>query len=191
MAFGFKARFIIRLSIHLHTLALYLQAVGPYIDVLGLVGDDLGMQTGPLLSPNMFQEFFLPRYKILIDYVKTHYPHIKICMHCCGSIASFLPFLIDLGIDAINPVQISCNGMEPQKLKQEFGNAITFWGGGCDTSYYLTNGSPDEIRNHVRQNIRIFHSGGGFVFQQVHNILANVPPQNIVAMFEAVNECNS
>lgn len=176
------------LSLHLNALSLYLKAVGPYIDVLGIVGDDLGMQTGPLLSADMFREFLKPRYKAMVDFVKQNYPHIKICMHSCGSIVQFLPDLIDLGIGAVNPVQISCKGMDPKTLKQKFGDSITFWGGGCDTGYYLTQGTPEEIRRHVEENIRTFSPGGGFVFQQVHNILANVPPQNIMAMMEAVNK---
>jgi uroporphyrinogen decarboxylase len=93
--------------------------------------------------------------------------------------------LIEAGLDAINPVQISCAGMDPAGLKQDFGRQLTFWGGGCDTHFTLPCGTPAEIRRHVRQQIEIFRPGGGFVFQQVHNILADVPPQNIVAMFDA------
>ena len=96
--------------------------------------------------------------------------------------------LIDAGLDAINPVQISCSGMDPQGLKQDFGQGLTFWGGGCDTHRILSDGSPEQIREHVRAQIEILKPGGGFVFQQVHNVLANVPPENIIAMLEAAYE---
>ena len=100
--------------------------------------------------------------------------------------AGLLPDLIDAGLDAINPVQITCRGMDAVGLKRDFGRDLTFWGGGCDTRDILPNGTPDQVRRHVREQIRIMNPGGGFVFQQVHNILTNVPPQNIVAMLEAV-----
>jgi len=95
--------------------------------------------------------------------------------------------LIDAGLDAINPVQISCRGMDAAELKAEFGDRITFWGGGCDTHGPLAHGTPDEVRRHVQEQVSILKPGGGFVFQQVHNVLANVPAENVIAMFEAVN----
>jgi uroporphyrinogen decarboxylase len=98
-----------------------------------------------------------------------------------------MPHLIEAGLDAINPVQISCSGMDAAQLKAEFGRDVTFWGGGCDTRDILPNGTPEQVRKHVRRQVEILRPGGGFVFQQVHNILANVPPENIVAMFDAVN----
>ncbi|MCX7040410.1 MAG: methyltransferase, partial [Spirochaetes bacterium] len=105
---------------------------------------------------------------------------------CCGGVRELLPDLIDAGLDAINPVQISCRGMEPEGLKRDFGRDIVFWGGGCDTREVLPLGSPRTVREHVRRQVEIMSKGGGFMFQQVHNILANVPPENIVAMFDAV-----
>jgi uroporphyrinogen decarboxylase len=109
-------------------------------------------------------------------------------LHCCGGVRELLPDLIEAGMDALNPVQIRSRGMEPAGLKADFGRDMTFWGGGCDTQVILPLGSPDEIRQHVNEQVKILNPGGGFVFQQVHNILADVPPQNIVAMLETVGD---
>ncbi|HVP17949.1 MAG TPA: uroporphyrinogen decarboxylase family protein, partial [Spirochaetia bacterium] len=103
-----------------------------------------------------------------------------------GGIRELLPDLIDAGLDTVNPVQISCAGMDAAGLKKDFGRDIVFWGGGCDTRDMLPHGTPAAIRDHVRRQVDILAKDGGFVFQQVHNILANVPPENVVAMFDAV-----
>jgi uroporphyrinogen decarboxylase len=173
-------------SIHLRKLEAYLRKVGPYIDVI-VFGDDLGMQSGPQMSPAMYREFFKSRHARLWKRAKELAP-VKVMLHCCGGVRELLPDLIDAGLDAINPVQISCRGMEANGLKRDFGDRITFWGGGCDTREVLGRGTPRAIKDHVREQVRALHRGGGFVFQQVHNILADVPPQNIVAMFDAVGE---
>jgi len=109
-------------------------------------------------------------------------------LHCCGGVRELLPDLIEAGLDAINPVQISCSGMEPRGLKRDFGKDLVFWGGGCDTREVLPHGTVQQVRDHVRQQVRIMADGGGFVFQQVHNILAFVPPENVVAMLDSVNQ---
>ncbi len=109
-------------------------------------------------------------------------------LHCCGGVRELLPDLIDAGLDAINPVQITCHGMDAAGLKRDFGRDLTFWGGGCDTRDVLPNGTPTTVRDHVLRQLEILSPGGGFVFQQVHNIMANIPPQNIVAMYDAVHE---
>jgi uroporphyrinogen decarboxylase len=172
-------------EMHLENLEKYLGLVGEYIDII-VFGDDLGMQTGPQMSPGMYREFFKPRHSKMWKRAKE-LANVKVMLHCCGGVRELLPDLIDAGLDAINPVQISCRGMEPGKLKADFGDKLVFWGGGCDTQYILPLGTPGEVRDHVRKNVEIFKKGGGFVFQQVHNILANVPPANIVAMFDVVN----
>lgn len=172
-------------EMHLENLEKYLSLVGEYIDII-VFGDDLGMQTGPQMSPGMYREFFKPRHSKMWKRAKE-LANVKVMLHCCGGVRQLLPDLIDAGLDAINPVQISCRGMEPGKLKADFGHKLVFWGGGCDTQYILPLGTPDEVRDHVRKNVEIFKKGGGFVFQQVHNILANVPPANVAAMFEAIN----
>jgi uroporphyrinogen decarboxylase len=173
------------LEIHLENLNSYLTLVGEYIDII-VFGDDLGMQTGPQISPEMYRQFFKPRHSKMWLRAKE-LADVKVMLHCCGSVHELLPDLIDAGLEVINPVQISSRGMEASKLKADFGDKIVFWGGGCDTQSILPRGTPDEVRAHVRQQVEIFKRGGGFVFQQVHNILANVPPQNVKVMLESVN----
>ncbi len=170
-------------QLHLVNLEKYLGLVGPYIDIV-LFGDDLGMQTGPQISPRMYREFFKPRHGRMWRRAKE-LADVKVMLHSCGDIRLLLPDLIEAGLDAVNPVQISCKGMGAAELKREFGRDITFWGGGCDTQWLLSHGTPQAITEHVRQQVGVLRQGGGFVFQQVHNILADVPPQNIVAMLDA------
>lgn len=182
-------RFLEKLTnIFLKRLELYLKAVGPYIDVV-LFSDDYGMQTGSQISPAMFQEFFKPRHKAMWDLTKQ-LAKVKIMLHCCGSITQLLPDMLDAGLDAINPVQTSSKFMEAEQLKAQFKDRITFWGGGCNTQRVLPMGTPSEVREDVLQNLDILTPGGGFVFQQIHNIQADVPPENIVAMFDAISEWN-
>jgi uroporphyrinogen decarboxylase len=171
---------------HLANLERFLGAVGRYIDVIAF-GDDLGMQTGPQISPAMYREFFKPRHQLMWARAKQLAP-VKVMLHSCGGIRELLRDLIEAGLDAVNPVQISCSGMEARQLKKDFGKDIVFWGGGCDTQEVMPRGTPEVVRQHVRSLVELFSPGGGFVFQQVHNILAGVPPENIVAMFEAVNQ---
>ncbi|MFW5692901.1 MAG: uroporphyrinogen decarboxylase family protein [Thermoguttaceae bacterium] len=184
---GRAHEFLERLTdLHLHNLQRYLAAVGPYLDVI-VFGDDLGMQNGPQMSPAMYREFFQPRHARLWGRAKE-LADVNVMLHCCGSVRDLMPDLIDAGLDTINPVQISCAGMDAAGLKRDFGQRITFWGGGCDTHKVLTFGTPEQVRRHVREQVDILAPGGGFVFQQVHNILANVPPENIIAMFDAVRD---
>jgi uroporphyrinogen decarboxylase len=173
-------------EIHLTRLERFLGAVGPSIDVI-CFGDDLGMQNGPQISPAMYQEFFKPRHAKMWRRAKE-LANVKVMLHCCGGVRPLLPDLIEAGLDAINPVQISCTGMDARSLKKDFGDHITFWGGGCDTRFVLSQASPDAIRKHVREQVSILAPGGGFVFQQVHNVLADVPPENVIAMLDAVHE---
>jgi uroporphyrinogen decarboxylase len=171
-------------AMYLGNLEKFLGAAGESIDII-VFGDDLGMQTGPQISPAMYREFFKPRHQMLWNRAKKLAP-VKVMLHCCGGVRELLPDLIEAGLDAINPVQISCRGMDAAELKKEFGRDLTFWGGGCDTRDVLPLSSPEQVRQHVLEQLRILAPGGGFVFQQVHNALANVPPQNIAAMLDAV-----
>jgi len=175
-------------QIHMKNLELWMSAVGPYIDVV-LFGDDLGGQQGPLISPDAYREFYKPYHKMLWGRAKE-LGDVKVQLHCCGGIYELIDDLIEAGLDAFNPVQISCRGMDPSILKKEFGDRITFWGGGCDTQRILPMSTPDEVAAHVREMNSIFAPGGGFIFQQVHNILANVAPENIVAMMDAIHRGN-
>lgn len=180
-------RFLDRLvERHLAQLERFLRAVGPHIDVI-LFGDDLGMQNGPQISPAMYREFFKPRHSLLWHRAKELAP-VKVMLHCCGGVRGLLGDLIEAGLDTINPVQITCRGMAPQELKAEFGKNLTFWGGGCDTREILPSAKPEQVREHVKRMIDIWQPGGGFIFQQVHNIMGNVPPENIAAMLETARD---
>ena len=172
-------------QIHLKNLELWMSAVGPYIDVV-LFGDDLGGQQGPLISPEAYREYYKPYHKKLWGRARE-LADVKVQLHCCGGIYQLIDDLIEAGLDAFNPVQISCRGMDPSILKAEFGDRITFWGGGCDTQRILPMSTADEVASHVREMTSILSPGGGFIFQQVHNILANVAPENVVAMMEAIH----
>jgi uroporphyrinogen decarboxylase len=174
------------LELHYQTLDKTLEAVGDLIDIIRF-GDDLGMDSGPLMSPDTYRAIFKPRHAALNAYVHER-SNVKTLLHSCGSIHALLPDLIEAGVDIINPVQISARDMEPERLKRDFGADITFWGGGADTRKVLPKGTPDEVKDHVRRNIEAFAPGGGFVFVPAHNMLPDVPPQNIEAMFEAIDE---
>lgn len=169
---------------HMQTLEKVCKAVGDVVDIIRF-GDDLGMDTGPFMSPATYRSLFKPRHAMLCGYVKKH-SKMKTFLHSCGSIRALLPDLIEAGFDIINPVQTACQGMEPRRLKQDFGKDITFWGGGVDTRRILNQGKPEDVHRNVRENIDIFAPGGGFVFGAIHNILPDVPPENIEAMFRAV-----
>ncbi len=180
-------RFLDRLvEIHLANLERYLSAVGPYIDIL-MFGDDLGMQTGPQISPRMYQEFFQPRQATMWGRAKE-LADVRIMLHSCGGLYPLIPGLIDAGLDILQPVQTTAADMEPERLKREFGRDICLWGGGCNTRDVLPTGTPEEVAEDVRRRIEILAPGGGFVFQQVHNVMADVPPENVVAMLEAVRK---
>ncbi len=176
-------------EIHLANLEKFLGLVGPYIDII-MFGDDLGMQNGPQMSPAMYREFFKPRHARMWRRAKR-LADVKVQLHCCGGVRPLLADLIDAGLDAINPVQVSCKGMQARELKAEFGDRLTFWGGGCDTRFILAHARPAEIREHVREQMSTLKPGGGFVFQQVHNVLADVPPENVIAMLDAAMEFGS
>jgi uroporphyrinogen decarboxylase len=166
----------------LMNLSLYLEAVGDYVQIIQF-GDDLGTQDRPQMSRRMYQKYLKPGHQKLYQYVHQE-SDCAVFLHSCGSIYPLIPDLIEAGVDILNPVQTSAANMEPEKLKAEFGDQITFWGGGCDTQQVLPNASPEEIKQHVTERINILAPGGGFVFNPIHNIQANVPPENIVAMFE-------
>jgi uroporphyrinogen decarboxylase len=171
---------------HLASLEKICRAVGDVVDVVRL-GDDLGMTSGPLMGPATYRRLFKPRHRVLCDYIRTH-SRMHTFIHSCGSIYKLIPDLIEAGFEILNPVQTNARDMEPGRLKKEFGAAVTFWGGGADTRSILNHGTPDAVREHVRANIEALSPGGGFVFNTIHNILPDVPPENIVAMFEAVDE---
>jgi len=173
-------------EMHLSNIEKVLDAVEGYVQVIQM-GDDLGTQLATVVSPRMYREIFKPRHRIIYERVRRR-KGIHLFLHSCGAIADIIPDLVEIGVEILNPVQTSGRGMEPGRLKREFGKDLVFWGGGCDTRDVLPDGTPDAVRRHVRERIEILGEGGGFVFCQVHNILPNVPPANIVAMYEGVRE---
>jgi len=166
----------------------YLSAVGDFLDVI-CIGDDLCGQDRPLISHSTYREMIRPYYKRYFETIKQN-TQAKLHMHSCGTVQHFLDDLIKLGIDIINPVQVSARGMDPSILKQRFGDRITFWGG-IDTQDLLPHGRVDEVCKSVRQMMSILGEGGGYVLSAVHNIQADVPPENIVAMFDEAFAINA
>jgi len=170
-------------EIALKNLASLYRAVGNKIDVIFMTGTDFGTQTGPFISPKAYRRLYLPFQKRLNDWVHENTTW-KVFIHSCGSIVKLLPDFIEAGFDILNPVQTSAAGMDPQTLKSEFGDQIVFWGGGIDTQKTLPFGTPDEVRQEVKERIDIFGPGGGFVFNSIHNVQAAVPIENLVALYE-------
>jgi uroporphyrinogen decarboxylase len=160
-----------------------LSEIGDLVDVV-IEADDLGGQHSLLMSPKTYRQVIKPRHSRLFAFIKEQAP-VRIFYHTCGAVRALIPDLIDAGIDILNPVQLSAAGMDPNELKREFGKDLVFWGGGVDTQRVLGTGTVEEIGEHVRRSIEALAPGGGFVFAAVHDIQANVPPENIMAMWEA------
>ena len=167
----------------------YLERTRDHIQVV-LVNDDLGTQKGPMLSLDCYREMIWPCQRRLFQFLKER-SGAFLLFHSCGSVSSFIPLLIEAGVDALNPVQVSAAQMDTAALKREFGKDLTFWGGGCDTQHVLWGRSREAIRDEVRRRIGDLAPGGGFVFTQVHNIQPDVPPENVMAMVEALREFGS
>ncbi len=167
---------------------LYHQALHDRCMIWGVASDDAGTQRGGLIAPELFAEMIVPHYRRLCDWVHAN-TNWKTFLHSCGSIHDYIGQWIDAGVDILNPVQISAAHMEPQRLRQDFGPKVVFWGGGCDTQNVLPSASPQAVKDHVRENLKSFGRGdGGYVFCQVHNIQQDVPVDNVVAMLEAAYE---
>lgn len=171
---------------HLANLEKVVSAVGDLVDILRF-GDDLGMDNGPFMSLEIYQSMFEEHRRKLCRYVHEN-SRMATFLHTCGSMYEFIPSLIDTGMDIINPVQTNCRDMDPERLKAEFGKDITFWGGGVDPRNILNRGTREEVADDVRRRMEIFAPGGGFVFNTIHNILAEVPPENIEAVFKTARE---
>ncbi|MCZ7543524.1 MAG: methyltransferase [Anaerolineae bacterium] len=174
-------------EVALDNLALYWEAIGEDIDILFMDGFDYGTQNAEMFSPALFEALYEPCYKKQCDWIHQHTPW-KVAKHCCGSIPKLIEPMIRAGIDILNPVQTSAKGMDPQWLKDTFGDRLTFWGGGADTQRVLPFGTPEDVRRHVADRVRIFGPGGGFIWSAVHNIQYHVPPENIVAALDTVRE---
>lgn len=159
-----------------------LDAVGPNVDIVEW-GDDIGMQEGPLMNPEIYRKLVKPHHKKMVHAVKMR-SDVKIHYHTCGAVSPLIEDIIEIGADALNPVQVSAKGMDPGELKNSFGDRISFWGG-IDTHHILPGESPERVREEVRRIVELLGKGGGYILASVHNIQPDVPPQNIVAMFEA------
>jgi len=163
------------------------RVVGDRVNAVFVTGTDFGMQAGPFIAPMSYRKLFKPFHVKINEWIHTHTAW-KSFIHSCGSVWALLPDFVDAGFDILNPVQCSAANMDPRRLKQTFADRLTFWGGGVDTQRTLPFGTPDEVRAEVRERIRTFGAGGGFVFNTTHNVQARVPRANLLALYEAVRE---
>jgi len=172
------------LEFHIGYWDAMLSRTGKYVQVV-VIADDLGSQDGLLISPDMYRKFIKPRHKKLVDFIKSK-ADVKVLLHSDGAIKEIIPDIIEIGIDILNPIQLTAKGMSDTKLlNDEFGEKIVFWGGGCDTQKILPFGEPKDVEDEVRKRIDDLKPGGGFVFSQVHNIQPGVPVQNIITMYKS------
>jgi uroporphyrinogen decarboxylase len=162
-----------------------LPRLGDVVDVV-TYADDYGTQQSQLISPAMFRRQLKPHIRVLFARIKQLAPHTKQFFHSCGNVRPLIPDYIEIGTDILNPVHIRAKGMDPVALKHDFGQDVVFWGGGIDTQDVLPHGTPQDVKDDVRRNIDALAPGGGYVFNTVHNIQADVPPENMIAMWEAL-----
>jgi len=162
---------------------LFLDEVGDLVDVI-MIGDDIAGQSGPLFRPDFYRSIVKPRHKQLVQTIRSR-TQAKIWYHTCGACVQYIPDLLDNGIHILNPVQISAAEMDPASLKNRFGEDLVFWGGAIDAQHVLPSASPEQVREHVRRNLEVWKPKGGYVFNNVHNIQADVPPENIIAFYDA------
>ena len=174
-------------DIYMENLKNLLPRIARYCQVLQF-GDDLGTQEAPQIARETYRQMIMPYHARQYQWVRNHYPSVRVFLHSCGAIAPLIPDLIDAGVEVLNPVQLSARGMDPATLKREYGRSLSFWGGGANTSQTVTYGTPEEIRRQSEALIEIFAPGGGYVFNQVHNFQPNVPPENILAVYGAALE---
>ena len=174
-------------EVYMKDLKKYLNAVGKYIHVIQF-GDDLGTQEASQISTTMYREMIKPYHKKQYEFVRNNHPDVKVFLHSCGSIYDLIPDLIDAGVEILNPVQISAKGMDPARLKRNFGKDISFWGGGANMQHTVLNSTLKDIKAEVRELIEIFSPGGGYVFNQVHNIQADIPPEKVAAIYDTALE---
>jgi hypothetical protein len=177
-------------EIAIENFAKIFKRIGNQIDAVFICGTDFGTQDSTFCSPDQFMELYSPYYKQINDWMhkNTEWKSFK---HSCGAVESFMPLFIDAGFDIINPVQINAKGMDPRHLKNTYGKDLVFWGGGVDTQKMLSFGTPAEVKRQVLDNCEIFAKDGGFVFNTVHNIQANVPVENLAAMLDAIRDFNA
>ena len=175
-------------EVMLKNLEIYKQAVGDRIQVVWISGTDFGTQNSTFLSVDTFRSLYKPHYQKINDWVHQN-TGWKTFYHTCGCITNLLDDLVDIGVDCLNPVQVNAitlGGLDAKQLKAKYGDKFTFWGGGIDTQDVLPFGTPEEVRAQVKERIETFSPGGGFVFSSIHNVVAKVPPENLIAMYETV-----
>ena len=162
----------------------FLDVVGPYVGMV-MCADDLASQQGPLISPEIYRKMIKPRHNELFSFIKGKVD-AKLFYHSCGAVRDLIDDLVDVGVEVLNPIQVSAKNMDTKCLKQEFGEKVVFWGGGCDTQKILPFGTTKEVSAEVKERISDLKPGGGFVFAQVHDIQPDTPPENIIAMYDSV-----
>jgi uroporphyrinogen-III decarboxylase len=182
--------FDMQTGIALKNLEILKQAVGDKIQIIGVSGTDFGSQNGEIMSPRQFRKLYKPHYQRVNDWIHAN-TNWKTFFHCCGSIVRLLDDFVEMGVDILNPVQCSATGMDPHMLKEKYGDKLVFWGGGVDTQHTLPFGTPDQVREEVRERLDIFSRGGGYVFNTIHNIVGNTPVDNLMALLEAFRTFNS
>lgn len=173
----------------LKNLEIYRQAVGDRIQIVWISGTDFGTQNGEFFRPEVFRELYKPYYQRINDWVHQNTPW-KTFYHCCGSIVNYLDDFVEMGVDILNPVQLSARGMDAHMLKEKYGDKLVFWGGGVDTQQTLPFGTPEQVRQQVKERLDILSKDGGYVFAPIHNVVAKTPVENLIAMYEAVKEFN-
>jgi uroporphyrinogen-III decarboxylase len=180
-----KRVFKLQCEVAIENLWKLYEAVGDRITVIQTNGTDFGTQNGPFCSHEVFRDLYKPYQKQVNGWIHEHTPW-KTLMHCCGGVEPLLDDIIEAEFDILNPVQCSAAGMAPQTLKRDYGDRITFWGGGIDTQHTLPFGTPDEVRQQAQERIDILAPGGGYVFAAIHNVVASVPLENVLALMEVV-----
>jgi hypothetical protein len=163
------------------------RVVGDAVTAVFVTGTDFGTQRGPFISPKAYRELFQPFHTEVNAWIH-HHTRWRSFIHSCGSVRALVPYFLEAGFDILNPVQCSAAEMDARELKEEFGERVTFWGGGVDTQKTLPFGTPDDVRREVRERLRIFGTGGGYVFNTVHNVQARVPVENLLALYETIRE---
>lgn len=171
----------------IQNLEIYKQACGDNIQMIVISGTDFGCQNGLLFSKSIFEELYMPYYRRMNDWVHQN-TNWKTWYHTCGGIYDLMDDFVEMGVDIVNPLQLSAAGMDAQKIKDHYGDRLVFWGGGIDTQHMLEKGTPEEIHQQATERLRILGKGGGYIFNTIHNIVGNVPAENIAACFQAARE---
>jgi uroporphyrinogen-III decarboxylase len=172
-----------RAEVASQSIALYAQAVGAYVAVINISGYDYGAQNREMFRPELFKRFYVPAWQMYIQALKRHAPDTTVWIHCCGSVPNLIPYFIEAGVEALNPVQFTADGMDLTWLKQTFGDKLVFWGGAISTQTTFPFGTADDVALEARAILDIMAPGGGFVVNPIHNVQADVPVENIVALY--------